>query len=204
VVRAHPRLRRYTFEEYLTYEDNNNSDHRYELIDGELVPLAPESGLNSFIAQELLWVFAIARLAPRSQMRIHDCEVQVPVLQKGDAANRYPDFVVLRKEHWQLTQKRQTITLEMPPPRLVAKVVSPYKSHQDDNYRRDYRNKRLQYAARGIPEYWIVDPTEEQVVVLQLESGKYVETVFRGDSRLISPVFPALDLTAQQVFDVAE
>jgi len=57
-------------------------------------------------------------------------------------------------------------------------------------------------AARGIPEYWIVDLTQQQVIVLQLEAGEYWKAVFRGNSRLISSLFPELHLTARQVFDV--
>jgi len=30
---------------------------------------------------------------------------------------------------------------------------------------RDYRDKRSQYEARGIPEYWIVDLQEQAIVV---------------------------------------
>ncbi|MGL5065256.1 MAG: hypothetical protein ACRC62_35245 [Microcoleus sp.] len=42
-----------TFEEYLRYEDD--SDNRYELIDGELIELPPESEPNCFIARYLLF-----------------------------------------------------------------------------------------------------------------------------------------------------
>jgi len=37
-----------TFEEYLNYSDKTNN--RYELIDGELIALPPESEPNNFIA----------------------------------------------------------------------------------------------------------------------------------------------------------
>ena len=185
-----------TFEEYLTYEDD--TENRYQLIDGELIALPPESGLNDWIAQELFWVLAIAQLAPRQLIRPHTCELQVPVLQPGDAANRYPDLVVLREEHWELTQKRLTITLEMPPPRLVVEVVSPGKTSRE----RDYQRKRAQYEATGIPEYWIVDTQEEQVMVLHLEEGRYIEVgVFREEEMILSPTFGELKLTAQQIFD---
>jgi Uma2 family endonuclease len=52
----------------------------------------------------------------------------------------------------------------MPPPRLVVEVVSPGKTNID----RDYRYKRSQYQARGIAEYWIVDPITQRVTVLTL------------------------------------
>ena len=185
-----------TFEEYLAYEDD--TENRYQLIDGELVALPPESGLNDWIARYLFFSLASSGLVPPPLIAIHTCEVQVPILQPGDAANRYPDLVVLRQEHWELTQKRLTITLEMPPPRLVVEVVSPGKTSRE----RDYQRKRAQYEATGIPEYWIVDTQEERVTVLFLEEGRYVEVgVFREEEMILSPMFGELKLTARQIFD---
>ena len=185
-----------TFEEYLTYEDD--TDNRYELIDGELVTLPPESEPNTAIANYLLFTLASSGFIPLRLIRTHMCEIQVPILREGDAANRYPDLVVLRPEHILLTATRLTITQTMPPPQLVVEVVSPGRVGRD----RDYISKRAQYAARGIPEYWIVDPQEQIVAVLRLESGEYVEVgVFQGEQALISPTFPQLNLTAQQVLE---
>jgi Uma2 family endonuclease len=202
------RPKKLTFEEYLKYEDD--TDNRYELIDGELVPLPPESGLNDFIANYLLFTLAIQGLVPLKLIRVHTCEIQVPILQPGDAANRYPDLLVLREEHWGLTQTRLTITLEMPPPRLVVEVVSPGRMGRE----RDYIQKRAQYAARLIPEYWIVNPQEQSIAVLYLNvdlvgtfhetSVQYLDRVFREEETLISPTFPELNLTAEQVFAAGE
>jgi Uma2 family endonuclease len=88
----------------------------------------------------------------------------------------------------------------MPPPVLVVEVVSPGKENED----RDYRYKRSEYGARGIAEYWIVDPERAQVVVLALVDGLYEEMFFQGGERLVSPLFPALDLTAIQVLQAGE
>ena len=183
-----------TFEEYLTYEDD--TDNRYELIDGELVTLPPESGPNNFIANYLLFTLASSGFIPLRLIRTHMCEIQVPILREGDSANRYPDLVVLRPEHILLTANRLTITIDMPPPQLVVEVVSPGRVGRD----RDYISKRSQYAARSIPEYWIVDPQEKMITVLRLESDQYVEVgVFQREQALISPTFPQLNLTTQQV-----
>ncbi len=190
-TQAHPK--KLTFEDYLNYEDD--TDYRYELIDGKLVPLAPESPENDLIARFLLFVFVSRGIVPLKLVGIHTCEVQVPVFQPHDAANRYPDVVVLREEHLTLMKKRLTVTLDMPPPRLVAEVVSPGKVGRD----RDYNCKRKQYAAIGIPEYWIIDPIEQRVMVLRLESGEYIESIFSGSDRIISPTFPQLELTAEQI-----
>nr|WP_242028564.1 Uma2 family endonuclease [Pseudanabaena sp. FACHB-2040] len=43
---------------------------------------------------------------------------------------------------------RFTMLIDMPPPQLVVEVVSPGKQNEDCNY----RYKRSEYGARGIPE----------------------------------------------------
>ena len=81
----------------------------------------------------------------------------------------------------------------MPPPMLVVEVVSPNQEN------RDYRYKRSEYAARGIAEYWIVDPMQQRVTVLEWVEGLYEEQVFQGDERIISPTLPDLELTTEMV-----
>ena len=90
---------------------------------------------------------------------------------------------------------RATITQDMPSPALVVEVVSPGKANED----RDYRYKRSEYAARGILEYWIVDPGNERVTVLTLVDGLYEESVFQASDRIKSMVFPNLELIAAQL-----
>ena len=192
------KLRFASFEDYLEYEDD--TDDRYELIDGELIPLAPESGLNQFIARYLLFMLVNGGAVPL-RLICSGCEIQVPVLRPRDAANRYPDLVILQPEHWALTRQRLTITLTMPAPQLVAEVVSPGKTNHD----RDYVRKRAQYAARGIPEYWLIDPQTQTILVLQLQECEYLEVgTFQGNDRLVSPTLPTLELTIAQVFAAAE
>jgi Uma2 family endonuclease len=53
--------------------------------------------------------------------------------------------------------------MDMPPPLLVVEVVSPNQAS------RDYCYKLSEYAARGIDEYWIVDPILGRVTVLEIE-----------------------------------
>jgi Uma2 family endonuclease len=191
MTQAKPRFA--TFAEYLTY--SQDLEGRFLLIDGEMIELPPESGLNDWIALNLR--DRLIGVIRRPLIRIHTCEVQVPVLRPKDAANRFPDLVVLREEHLPLTQKRLTITLDMPPPQLVAEVVSPGKSSQD----RDCINKRAQYAAIGIPEYWLIDPDTQTVTVMELRGDDYsMVGIFQGENRVVSICFPSLNLTTEQIF----
>jgi Uma2 family endonuclease len=190
------KVRLASFEEYLAYSDETPLEGRYELMGGELVELPPESRLNSTVAIRVLLALLAAGIGVEL---IHPgkCEVQVPVLQPSDAANRYPDLVVLRLEHLALTERRLTITRDMSPPRLVVEVVSPGKTNRD----RDYGQKRAQYAAIGVPEYWLVDPVAQTVVVLTLAEAEYQEVgVFGIQAAIISVEFPDLALTVEQLF----
>ncbi|NJM63840.1 MAG: Uma2 family endonuclease [Oscillatoriales cyanobacterium RU_3_3] len=184
-----------TFEEYLNYSDETNN--RYELIDGELIALPPESEPNNFVANYLLFYLASSGLVPLRLIKTHNCEIQVAVLRSGDAANRSPDWY-LQPEHIPLTANRLTITFDMVPPQLVVEVFSPGRTGRE----RDYERKRIQYAARGIPEYWIVDREAQLVAVLRLDGGQYVEVgVFRDGDAMLSPMFPQLSLTVQQILN---
>jgi Uma2 family endonuclease len=108
--------------------------------------------------------------------------------------------VVLRPEHIELTQPRLTIRLDMPPPLLVAEVVSPGKINHD----RDYKDKRAQYQARQIPEYWLIDPEEHVVFVLTLSQGVYQESRFTGSETVLSPSFPGFARSAEAILTPPE
>ena len=144
-----------TFEEYLNLEDLRLPEGRCEFIDGELVELPPESGLNDAIANYLFLMLVSAGI-PFNLVRPGKCEIEVPVLKAKTPQNRYPDLVVLKPEHIELTRKRLTIRRDMPAPDLVVEVVSP----GDENIKRDCEEKRQQYEAREIPKYWLIIPEQ--------------------------------------------
>ena len=128
-------------------------------------------------------------------LRCKDTEI---VVSGSRTTVRLPDLMVLTEELADILydRGRSTIMSDMPPPALVVEVVSPGKVNQD----RDYRYKRSEYAARGIAEYWIVDPLISRVTILVLNEGLYDERVFENDHAIASPLFPQLQLTANQVF----
>ncbi len=184
--------RRMTLEEYLNYDDG--TDTRYELVNEELIEVPSESDLNNAIAIFLL--FAIGQfVAPRLLRR--GTEI---VVSGYRTTTRIPDLMVLTEElATALTgTKRSVVMPSMPPPCLVVEIVSPGTAHEE----RDYRYKRSEYAARGIMEYWIVDPQQAQIKVLTLVTGLYEEAVFRGDDHLFSPTLPNLELTTAQVLQI--
>ncbi len=178
-----------TFEEYLNYDDN--SEKLYELFNGELIEMPPESGLNFEIANFLFLQFAL--LLGHRRVRGHGLELEV----RGEPKNRYPDLAIIREEHIQQLSKRNTILLSMSPPLLVIEVVSPGEIQRD----RDYIAKRIQYQDCRIPEYWIVDPQTQKILVLELTGDIYTEVgSFSNDDLIPSPGFKELKLKVSQVF----
>lgn len=181
------KVRFFNFEEYLSYEDDSNNK-LYELFNGELIELPPESGENVGIAGFLFLKFAA--IIDHLQVRAHGLELEV----RGEPKNRYPDLTILREEHISLIVRRNTVRLTMPPPLLVVEVVSPGNLQRD----RDYIAKRRQYEDVGIGEYWIVDPSLHQVTILIMQSGTYVDSgTFKGSDIIKSPTFPALAISAK-------
>ncbi|MFM6731931.1 MAG: Uma2 family endonuclease [Microcystis panniformis] len=179
-----------TFVEYLQYEDN--SEEHYELFNGELVEMPPESGLNFEIANFLFLKFA--SLVGHRRVRGHGLELEV----KGEPKNRYPDLTIIREEHIKLLSQRNTILLSMSPPLLVIEVVSPGEIQRE----RDYIAKRSQYQDCGIPEYWIVDPQTQTILVLELRGDTYTEIGnFINDDLVKSSIFSQLNLKVSQVFN---
>ncbi len=179
-----------TLEEYLAY--NDGTDNRYELVDGILVNMPPESDRNNLIALYLLTEFL--KLIPIQLIRHKDTEI---VVTGNRTRVRIPDLMILTEELLAaIGGRRATITSDMPSPVLVVEVVSPGKANED----RDYRYKRSEYAARGILEYWIVDPQINKITILSLVDGLYEETVFEKDRAIYSNVLVQLSLTAAQIF----
>lgn len=176
-----------TLEEYLAYDDG--TDTKYEFVDGDLVEMPPESDRNNLIALYLLTEFL--KFVPIRLIRHKDTEIVVT----GNRI-RIPDLMILTEELFAaIAGKRATVTQDMPSPALVVEVVSPGKVNED----RDYRYKRSEYAARGIPEYWIIDAGNAKVTVLTLIDGLYEEAVFQDSNYINCTTFPELKLTPAQV-----
>ncbi|NES17676.1 MAG: Uma2 family endonuclease [Symploca sp. SIO3E6] len=190
--------RRMTIEEYLNYDDG--TDTRYELVDGVLVEMGAESTLNTQIAMFLVATFLqlgipYYRLGIKQKIAVSSREVTA----------RDPDLIVHSHESVQAIEglKQALLDVDMPSPALVIEVVSPGEPG-DKNYDRDYVEKRREYAARGIAEYWLIDPHRQVVVVLTLQCQTYQEQRFTEQMAIASPTFPNLNLTAAQILNAGK
>jgi Uma2 family endonuclease len=181
-------IQKMTLAEFLAYDDG--TDKLYELENGELIDMPAESDINQRIAS-FLFAFFLGLGVPSYRIRIG---IEVAV-SGARVSVRVPDLLILSEELATAMDgaTRSIVLMDMPPPLLVVEVVSPNQE------KRDYRYKRSEYAARGIAEYWIVDPLLQKVTVLEWVEGLYEEKIFTGDTKIESSVLGSLDVTVDRV-----
>ncbi|MEG4068563.1 Uma2 family endonuclease [Microcoleus sp. Pol11C2] len=182
---------------------NFGDSQRYELIDGELTerePTGPHEQVSAFLGRKLN--VEIDRLdlpyfiPPRCLIKL-----------LGTATAFRPDVLVVDRTQLinePLWQQEPVITSGNSI-KLIAEVVST-------NWQNDYARKVEDYALLGVPEYWIVDdlgiggreyigkPKQPTITICMLREDEYQKKLFQKSDRLISSVFPDLQLTAQQIF----
>jgi Uma2 family endonuclease len=184
--------KRMSLEEYLTYDDG--TDSRYELVDGVLVEMGAESRCNIKIA--LFLIQAFLQLVDYGRLGIKE-KIQV---DSNYVSARDPDLII-HSEASALAidgRKESILKLNDPNPLIAIEIVSPGEPGTP-NYDRDYKQKPDEYAVRGIPEMWLIDPDRAIVKVGTLVEDAYQFQDFTGNQVIESKTVPNLTLTAAQV-----
>ncbi|MBN3898497.1 MAG: Uma2 family endonuclease [Nostoc sp. NOS(2021)] len=198
-----------TFDEFVArYPDNTGK--RYELHDGVIVEMSQPTGDY----EEVVGFFAFEITRECIRLNLPYFIPKTALVKPPENESAYsPDVLILNRPSLvtePLWKKESTISLAESIP-LVVEVVS-------SNWRDDYLKKAADYEAVGIPEYWIVDyaalggrrfignPKQPTVSLYTLIEGEYQVSQFQGSDacggkqRIISPTFPELNLTVEQIF----
>jgi Uma2 family endonuclease len=180
-----------SFEEYLNYDDGTNK--LYELVDGKLVEMPPESFLHSDIIDFIADCFKAIAREYKLDIKVKTGDVGV---KTGMSSSRIPDISVIEGSVWRSMPRDVSAVIQVPL-LLAVEVVS----HGTEQIERDYTDKAIEYQNTGIPEYWIVDPIEQKITVLVLKDGNYSKTVFTGEDAIASVTFSQLELTATEILE---
>lgn len=156
----------WTEEQYLRLTDQTN--HFIEFTEGYVEVLPIPTRKHQAISR-FLFLALLACVQPLGGMVFY-APLRVRV---APGRFREPDLVLLLDVNDPRNQNAFWLGAD-----LVVEIVSP------DHAERDTVLKRADYAAAGIPEYWIVDDAEGTVTVLRLDGSAYVaHGVFRhGDT----------------------
>jgi len=165
---------------YARWSQLPDDGNRYEVIDGVLYMTTAPSFFHQWIASRIIRML---------QAQIEDAGVglvafaPIGLLMPGCDPVQ-PDIVVVRSEDRGMIYNRRINGV----PALIVEILSP------SNAEKDTAIKRAAYARAGVPEYWIVRPTERDVLVLSQPDfalGGYLHTLtFTLSQELISPTLP--------------
>ena len=133
-------------------------EFREELINGKIVAMSPRPFVNhNRIAFNIAFLFE-RYLRGKKCMPFSDGTT----VYLTDKDHFVPDMMVVCDRN---KIKRKGI---YGAPDLVVEVLSPSTAKNDRGY------KKSVYEANGIPEYWIVDPSNKSIEVYLLQNGHYV------------------------------
>ncbi len=197
----------FTFDEFMEWYPED-SFLRYELYNGVIVempkPRGKHSNLIGCLIERLL--ITIREMGKGGIWTIPRESIVKPSRESGYE----PDIIVLNQENIRSETRweSESIIQNSTSVKLIVEVVS-------SNWRDDYYDKFRDYEEMEIQEYWIVDyaalggrkfignPKVPTISVCVLVDNEYQVTKIAGDKQIISSAFPQFNLTAQQVFNLA-
>jgi Uma2 family endonuclease len=184
VLQLLPRQGAWSEEQYLWLTDQSN--HLLEFTDGYVEVLPMPTDKHQAIS--LFLILALHAYVQRIGGRVFFAPLRLRI---REGKHREPDLLLLLDANDPRRQNRYWLGAD-----LVVEVVSP------DDPDRDLVEKRRDYAEANIPEYWIVDPRSETIVVLRLRDGAYVEHgVFGRGARATSALLAGFAVDVDAVFD---
>lgn len=147
-----PRQGAWTEEEYLALDSNRLIEFTDGILEFLPMPKLSHARISRFLSDLLR-----RHVEARQLGEVFWAPVSVR-LRSGKL--REPDVFFLRSGHPR--------TADVPDGAdLMMEIVSP----DAQSRKRDFEEKRIEYAESGIPEYWIVDPETETITVLTLPEG---------------------------------
>lgn len=193
-----------TFAEFVAWLPDQG---RYELHNGVIFPMNPPVGFHEDIK-----CFLITELAYEcKRLKLpYGISNQSWVKSPQNESAYLPDILLINREILatdSIWQKSAIISRSDAIP-LIIEVVST-------NWEDDYYKKLGDFEKLGVPEYWIVDylalgarrfignPKQPTISVHSLFEGEYQLNQFRDNEKIISPTFPELNLTANQIFQAS-
>ncbi len=180
----------YSYADYLTWQ----LKERVELIKGKLFKMSPApSNTHQKIATALSAIVWQYFRKESCQVRVAPFDVRLNRKKQNDVEAKtvvQPDLCVICDPN--KLDKRGCNGA----PDLVVEILSP------GNSRQEMKEKFEVYEENGVREYWLVNPTDKNVIVYLLdEKGKFIgQKPFIEEDTLRSFIFPELEIELEEVF----
>jgi prevent-host-death family protein len=176
-----------SYEEFLKMVEN--SELRYEYIDGEVYLLASPAYNHQVSVSELFVIFY--NWFKGKKCRPLTSPFDVTLTKNKDNINVVqPDIIIICD-----TDKIDASGKYKGVPALVVEVLS------GSTKTKDMVKKLNLYMQTGVREYWIVDPDKEEVIVYCFEKHDIADhDTYMGDMTVKSRVFNGLEVKLAEIF----
>lgn len=167
-----------------------HSNRLVELVAGRLEVLPMPTWLHQLIVQYLC-----DRLSSYVSSRIGGTVLFAPLpIRLFGGTIREPDVLYFAPENAPKDKRGYPERVD-----LVMEVVSD----GEEAHKRDYQEKRSDYARGGVPEYWIVDYNLSQITVLVLRDGNYCEAgVYKAGQNASSVLIPGFEIEIDRLLEL--
>ena len=85
----------------------------------------------------------------------------------------------------------------------VPAIAVEFVSKRKRDRIRDYEEKRRDYEAIGVEEYWLIDRFKKTMTVFKKTSTSATGTVIKADETYRTPLLPGFKLPLRQLLNVA-
>ena len=161
ILELFPRQGEWRDGDYFSLPGNRMVD----LVNGQVEVLPVPSLLHQFIAR-LVFLQIHEFVEQSSPGIVMSAPTRVRISERHF---REPDVLFVSQANLKRRQEQGWETAD-----LVVEIISP------DDPDRDFVDKRRDYAAAGIAEYWMIDPRNDSIQVLHLCDGEYRELIRTG------------------------
>ena len=178
----------YTYADYLTWQ----FDERVELIKGFIRKMSPAPSRKHQTLSLKLSVLLYNFLdKSKCNLFVAPFDVRLPIpSKKKDTTVVQPDLCIICDESKLDDQGCNGA------PDLIVEILSPF------NTKHDLDTKFRLYEEAGVKEYWIVQPTDQNILVYYLVDNKYYGSKpFVTEEFIESKVFPDLKINVSDVFE---
>ncbi|MYC33607.1 MAG: Uma2 family endonuclease [Chloroflexi bacterium] len=167
---------------------NETVDGVWELVDGVLEQMPPPTFDHQNLIDFLVSMINLFQLGLPTPIGWAVSGIGVALDERRAPT---PDMVYLRAERAHLIQGSFVEGI----PDIVLEALSSDRG-------RDLVMKRQWYAEAGVPEYWILDPANDSLTILNLSGTEYATTAFlqRGDT-LTTLSIPGFSLSLESLFN---
>ena len=173
----------------LTYEDYASlpDDERYELIDGELIPMPSPKWLHQLLQAKIFGpLFNFVYGGSWGDIVVAPMDV---LLTPFDVVQ--PDLIFVSSARAHIITEDNIRGA----PDLLIEILSPSTERRDRIVKRDL------YARHGVGEYWLIDPYAKTATVLILGANGYdTHAVYGEGDTLTSPTLAGFALNLSDLF----